>query len=76
MSKSSLSNTFNALLEAANRTNIENRLITSKDAYMLVYARKGLDKDCTALQPPDHALKVVHDLNEALQKSCEEFEHK
>jgi hypothetical protein len=50
------------------------RVITSKDAYMLVYARKDHGKGYVPRDPPAIASKVVNDLNVTHEKTCEEYE--
>ncbi|TEB26623.1 cysteine proteinase [Coprinellus micaceus] len=46
----------------------------SKDAYMLVYARKDHGKGYVPRDPPAIASKVVNDLNVTHEKTCEEYE--
>ncbi|CAA7271556.1 unnamed protein product [Cyclocybe aegerita] len=52
--------------------------ITSKDAYMLIYAKRNYDSSKTLLypKPPDRALKIVQGLNEAHTEACRMFEEK
>ncbi|KAF5315656.1 hypothetical protein D9611_004911 [Ephemerocybe angulata] len=54
----------------------ETPVISSKDAYMLVYARKGHDNDCAVREPPAPAIEVINSLNEEHEKSCEEYERR
>ena len=61
-------------------------MISSKDAYMLIYAKKacsvrGLDasngpsnKVERFPQPPARALKIVHSLNASHDALCEKFQ--
>lgn len=61
-------------------------MISSKDAYMLIYAKKvcssrGVDASNGPSngaerfpQPPARALKIVHDLNASHDTLCEEFQ--
>ena len=61
-------------------------MISSKDAYMLIYAKKicstrGLDAlngSSNGIdrfpQPPARALKIVHDLNASHDSLCEAFQ--
>ncbi|KAJ3510286.1 hypothetical protein NLJ89_g4765 [Agrocybe chaxingu] len=53
-------------------------LIASKDAYMLIYAKRSCDSNKTLLypKPPDRALKIVQGLNEAHNEACREFEER
>lgn len=53
-----------------------NRLISSKDAYMLVYARRGHGDGCMTCQPPTAALEVVNGLNAKHEMTCEEYEQR
>lgn len=65
---------------------IPSSMISSKDAYMLIYAKKarsayGLDVSNGASngverfpQPPARALTVVHSLNASHDALCEEFQ--
>ncbi|KAH6918351.1 hypothetical protein BKA70DRAFT_13800 [Coprinopsis sp. MPI-PUGE-AT-0042] len=55
------------------------QVISSKDAYMLVYTRKDMptdsdDKGVPALPPPPLAMQVVEKLNEAHDATCEAYE--
>ena len=60
-------------------------MISSKDAYMLIYAKKANSVRLDALngqsngveqfpQPPARALKVVHSLNASHDALCEKFQ--
>lgn len=60
--------------EKASQTAPDSQNMSSKDAYMLVYARKGHDKGCKPCDPPAAALQVVNDLNVTHEKKCEDNE--
>jgi hypothetical protein len=56
-------------------------VISSKDAYMLVYTRKDTptdsdDKGVPALPPPPLAMQVIEKLNETHDATCEAYETK
>ena len=65
---------------------IRSSMISSKDAYMLIYAKKscsarGLDASNGLTngverfpQPPARALKIVHSLNASHDALCEKFQ--
>ena len=67
---------------------ITSSMISSKDAYMLIYAKKscsarGLDTSNDPSngverfpQPPVRALRVVHSLNASHDALCEEFQER
>ncbi|KAF8969843.1 hypothetical protein BDZ97DRAFT_1956803 [Flammula alnicola] len=60
----------------------KSNLIASKDAYMLIYAKKGITKDFnqvlpvapTSPNPPPRAMEVVRDLNVSHDEACETYE--
>ncbi|KIY43585.1 cysteine proteinase [Fistulina hepatica ATCC 64428] len=52
------------------------RIITSKDAYMLVYSRRTNATVIIEQSPPKLALDVVHALNDAHAHACKEYKEK
>ncbi|KAJ3544080.1 hypothetical protein NMY22_g2917 [Coprinellus aureogranulatus] len=56
------------------QTTPEPQVISSKDAYMLVYAKKGHSKGCLPREPPETARQAIDSLNIAHENKCEEYE--
>lgn len=54
------------------------RYVSSKEAYMLIYVRRGDGNDpsvCSSA-PPARALKVVDSLNEEHDRKCDEYQQR
>ena len=54
------------------------RLLSSRDAYMLIYARRDDSKRANTwpLDPPPEALEIIVQANEAHEKVCAEYDAK
>lgn len=73
-------------LDATKSANVLSSYISSKDAYMLIYARSEVSQsqptskkssNATSIPettaPPQRALRVVEELNNEHEKRCEEY---